>query len=323
MADAISKIIYMGTPEFALVPLEKLTESGRKPILVITQPDRPGNRGKVEFSPVKEFALREGIEILQPEKVKGNAELMERVRELNPDIIVVAAYGKILPKEFLDIPRLGCINIHGSILPRHRGASPIQRAIAEGDDVTGVTIMQMDEGMDTGDIIAIAETEIGGLNYPELMEKLAKLGGDLLLDTLSKIESGEVERIPQSDELATYTGIISKTDGKIDFSERAACEVERLMRAYEPWPGVYAMWNGDKLKLISGEVLPAEENPVAASDAPGAKPGTVIRAGEEGIDIICREGVLRVTAVQAPGKRRMAVSDFLRGNRLQAGDVLE
>ena len=214
------KTVFMGTPDFASVILEYLYNSENSVELVITQPDRAKNRGKkVTPTPVKETALKHGTEVLQPEKIRGNLEIYERLKTVAPDIIIVAAYGQILPKEILELPEFGCVNVHASLLPRLRGASPIQQAIVRGEKVTGVTIMQMSQGLDTGDMLAKAQTEIGNLNASSLHDRLAEMGGRLLIETLEGMKKGEVNAVPQEESEATYAGLITKKDGKIDFSK--------------------------------------------------------------------------------------------------------
>ncbi|MBQ1228362.1 MAG: methionyl-tRNA formyltransferase, partial [Firmicutes bacterium] len=246
---------------------------------------------------------------LQPEKVKNNEEFLAQLKEYNPDLIAVAAYGKILPKEVLDLPRLGCINVHGSLLPKYRGAAPVQRSIIDGEEITGVTLMYMAEGLDTGDMLAKAETTTAGKTSDELMAEIAEIGGKLLVEKLPEIEAGTLERIPQDDSLATYAPMIFKEEGNIDFS-KSPVEIERLIRGVQPWPGAYTTLNGETFKIWAAEAI--DEN----TEAEG---GTVVDVTSKYIDVAAGGKVLRLTEVQAPGKKRMATGDFLRGNKLEKG----
>lgn len=308
------KIVFMGTPEFAAESLKALYKSEHSVELVITQPDRAKNRGKkVQFTPVKEVAVEHETEVMQPEKIRNNEEIMETLTAINPDIIVVAAYGQILPEEILNLPKYGCINVHASLLPRLRGASPIQQAIVLGEEKTGVTIMQMAKGLDTGDMLTKSEIEIGSLNGSQLHDSLAEMGGVLLVDTLKLIEEGKIVPEPQDDELATYAGLISKKDGKIDFSKSPA-EIERLIRGFDPWPGAFCNLGEDVIKFW--KAIPTDET-TAKED------GTVLAADEDGIEVACGGKVLVVTEIQAPGKKRMAVSDYLRGHAIEKGSKFQ
>ena len=308
------KTVFMGTPDFAAIVLDYLYKSGNQVDLVFTQPDRAKDRGKkVQFTPVKELALANGTEVLQPEKVKGNEEVMKRLKESAPDIIVVAAYGQILPKEILELPKYGCINVHASLLPKLRGASPIQQAIVTGEKETGVTIMQMGVGLDTGDMISKRAIEIGDFNGSQLHDALAHIGGELLVETIDAIAKGEATATPQDDALATYAGLISKKDGKIDFNKSPE-EIERLIRGFDPWPGAYCR-NGEQ-QIKFWKAIPTDKTTEAEA-------GTVIKADKDGMQISCGGKVLIVTELQVPGKKRMAVADYLRGHAIEAGTVLE
>lgn len=308
------KIVFMGTPEFAAESLKALYESEHSVELVITQPDRAKNRGKkVQFTPVKEVAVEHETEVMQPEKIRNNEEIMEALTAINPDIIVVAAYGQILPEEILNLPKYGCINVHASLLPRLRGASPIQQAIVLGEEKTGVTIMQMAKGLDTGDMLTKSEIEIGSLNGSQLHDALAEMGGVLLVDTLKLIEEGKIVPEPQDDELATYAGLISKKDGKIDFS-KSPVEIERLIRGFDPWPGAFCNLGEDVIKFW--KAIPTDE-------ATAKEDGTVLAADKDGIKVACGGKVLVVTEIQAPGKKRMAVGDYLRGHAIEKGSKFQ
>ena len=291
------KIVFMGTPEFAAPSLRALAKSKHEVCLVISQPDRAGNRGKMTMPIIKEIAIAENLPVMQPERIKQNEKLMDTLREINPDMIIVAAYGKILPKELLDLPRFGCINVHASLLPKFRGASPIQHAILTGETHAGVTIMKMAEGLDTGDMYSQAALEIAGSDYPKLSERLAEPGADLLLKV-------------------TNTGIIKKDEGRVSFADESAAEIERKLRAFTPWPGIYFELGELKIKIKAVEVLDDEEL------VKGKSPAEVIAANNDGIDVICREGILRIKELQAPGKKSMKSGDYLRGNKLEIGTIL-
>lgn len=307
------KTVFMGTPDFAVDVLDAMVKAGHEVGYVITQPDKARDRGKkIQFTPVKEKAMEYGLEVLQPEKVRGNEELLAQLEEYAPDIIVVVAYGQILPKSVLDLPRLGCVNVHASLLPKLRGASPIQNAIVTGETVTGVTIMQMGEGLDTGDMLTKVEVEIGRMNGQQLHDALAKAGAQLLVDTLPKLDAGEITAVPQDDSQSTYAGLIRKQDGKIDFS-KSPVEIERLIRGFDPWPGAFCDYNGVVMKLWAA--CPTDK-------ATDKENGTVLHAGDEGMEIACGGQILRVTEIQVPGKKRVAVKDYLRGNAIEEGTVL-
>lgn len=309
-----ARIIYMGTPEFAVPPLQKMAESGYHVVLAVTQPDKARGRGKkVHPTPVKEAAQACGIQVAQPEKIKGNREFFEELRRLKPDLIVVAAYGKILPAELLEIPSRGCVNIHASLLPRFRGAAPIQRSIIEGDEMTGVTLMYMEEGLDTGDMIAKASTKIGRKNADQLTEELSSMGAELLCEYLPAILAGEVKAEKQDDSLSCYAPMLTKEEGRADFS-RSASELERLVRGMGSWPGVTAYYQDQPMKIREAD---AEE------EAPDGVPGTILSAGKEGIRVACGRGVLRITRLQMPGKKEMAAADYLRGNSIEEGTLLK
>ncbi len=305
------KIVYMGTPDFAVPALEKLHSEGYEIPFAVTQPDAVRDRGKkVKFSPVKEKALQLGIDVLQPEKIRKDEAFIEQLRQTKPDLIVVAAYGQILPKEVLDIPSMGCINIHGSLLPRFRGAAPIQRSIIEGDEETGITIMYMEEGLDTGDMLAKAATPIGRKTGQQLHDELAQMGAELLADTIPRLKNIKGEK--QNDEESTYAPMISKKEGHMDFSMEPA-KLERIIRAFDPWPGAYAYYGDKMMKLWKAEDAKTKTD---ASD------GTILKADREGIDIAAAGRVLRVTQIQMPGKKRVDVKEYLKGNSIEIGTVL-
>lgn len=303
----------MGTPEFAVPPLAKLRDCGYRVELVVTQPDKARDRGKkVQFPPVKEKALEYGIEVLQPERIKGNEEFIRRIREAGPDLIVVAAYGKLLPVELLEIPRLGCINIHASLLPKFRGAAPIHRSVMEGEETTGVTLMYMEEGLDTGDMIAARSTPIGKKTTAELHDELSEMGADLLVKTLPYIEQGINGRTKQDESKATYAPMIFKQDGLMDFS-RPAEELERLVRGLNSWPGAYTIYRGEPMKIWNAEVLDEK------SDQPD---GTITGVSDQGIRVAAGGRTLLLTRIQMPGKKAMETREYLKGNKMEAGEVL-
>lgn len=307
------KIIYMGTPDFAVAPLVALAENGYEVEAVITQPDKPKGRGKTMMpTPVKEEALKHGIPVLQPVKVR-DPEFVEELKNLAPDIIIVAAFGQIIPKSILDMPRFGCINIHASLLPKYRGAAPIQQAVIDGEKESGVTIMQMGTGLDTGDMISrivvpLAKDETGG----SLFDKLAQAGAELLVQTLPSIFDGTATREKQPEESPTpYAAMISKKMGLLDFSKNAE-ELERLVRGLDPWPSAFTFINGKTLKVWKSSVLEKQTQEA---------PGTVIAADKGGIQVACGQKVLVLHEVQLEGKKRMEVDAFLRGYQLKPGDM--
>lgn len=305
------RIVYMGTPDFAVPSLQALWDAGHEIPCVVTKPDAVRDRGKkIRFSAVKEKALELGIDVQQPSRIKGNREFLEMLKEIRPDLIAVAAYGQILPKEVLELPRLGCVNVHGSLLPRFRGAAPIQRAILAGDRETGITIMYMAEGIDTGDMLAKASTPVDGKTAQQLHDELARMGAALLVDTIPKLGSIQAEK--QKDEEATYAPMLSKQEGYVDFSRKPE-EIERLIRAFDPWPGTYT-YDGDKMiklwrALATGQKTERDN-------------GTVLGAGPEGLDVAAAGQVLRITEIQVSGKKRVEIKEYLKGNSIEIGTVL-
>ena len=305
----------MGTPDFAAVILKGLIDGGHEVVLCVTQPDKQKGRGnKVQFSPVKELALKQGIEVLQPVKVRGDEEFLEALRKAEADISVVAAYGQILPEDVLEAPKYGSVNVHASLLPKLRGASPIQHAILQGDKITGVTIMQMGPGLDTGDMISRVSVKIGDMNYEELHDALAEAGSELLLSTLKDIEEGRASFEKQEDSISTYAPMISKQDGHLDFSESPEKLALRI-RAFDPWPGAFAVYNekGESMKFWKAEAL---DRPTDESDQ-----GRIVDIDGDSFTLGCGGRALKVTEIQVPGKRRMAVSDYFRGNSLEKGQL--
>ncbi|MCD8300590.1 MAG: methionyl-tRNA formyltransferase [Clostridiales bacterium] len=308
------RVIFMGTPDFAVGTLEALIEAGHDVDLVVTQPDRAKGRGKsVAFSPVKETALAHGIRVYQPERLR-NPECIEYLRVIQADIIVVAAYGQILPKEILTMPPFGCINVHASLLPKYRGAAPIQWAVINGEKTTGVTIMRMDEGLDTGDMIRQEEIELkpdetGG----SLFERLSKVGAEACVRALADIGDGTASYTAQKHYLATKVGMIKKEHGRMDF-KKSAVQLERLIRGLNPWPGTFTELNGRTIKIWKARV--------EAYDSYPAAPGTIIEVTRDAIHVATGDGVLVITEVQLQGKKRMACADFLRGYHINVGDIL-
>ncbi len=307
------RIVFMGTPDFASTVLEGLIHKGHEVVLVVTQPDKQKGRGKhIQYSPVKEVALSHEIPVSQPLRVKEDREFIEEVKALKPDISVVAAFGQILPEELLDAPRFGSVNVHASLLPKLRGASPIQHAILQGMEETGVTIMQMGPGLDTGDMISKVTVPIGDMNFSQLHDKLAEEGTRLLLDTLEDIEAGTAVRTPQNDEGSSYAPMISKQDGHLDFT-RSPQELINKMRAFDPWPGAFAIYNekGEAMKFWRGEALDKTTDP--------AECGRIIEVDNKSFTVACGGKALKVTEIQVPGKKRVDTEDYLRGNTLEKG----
>lgn len=317
------KILFMGTPDFAKASLEKIYNAGYEIIGVVTNPDRPKGRGmKLFASPVKEFALEKGISVYQPTKIRNNIEFIEKIKELNPDVICVVAYGKILPKEILDIPSCGCINVHGSLLPKYRGAAPIQWAVINGDKITGVTTMYMDVGMDTGDIILKQEVEIGkDETTGELWEKLATTGGELLIKTLKEIETGTVTRTIQGDDFSVAP-MIDKQIAKIDWNEKTAQEIKNLVRGLNPIMGAYSYIEDKKIKFWNVQKLTYEEFMKDFGENPSNKENgkVLISNSKDGLYIKAKDGVIKVLEIQGENARKMNILDFLRGNKIMENE---
>ena len=307
------KIVFMGTPDFAKESLEAGYNAGHEVLAVVTNPDRPKGRGmKLVESPVKEFASEKNLKIYQPEKVRKNVEFIEEIRKLEPDVICVVAYGKILPKEILEIPKLGCINVHGSLLPKYRGAAPIQWAVLNGDKTTGVTTMYMDIGMDTGDMILKEETEIGeNETTGELWDRLAQIGAKLLSKTLEQVEKGTAPRISQGPDF-TMAPMLDKEMSKIDWENKTAREIKNLVRGLNPIMGTYSYLDGKKIKFWKVDALP--------NDNSDFENGTVIKSdSKEGLYIKAKDGIIKVLEIQGENAKRMSVQDFLRGNKIEIG----
>ena len=308
------KVVYMGTPDFAVLPLRKIYEAGHQVIGVYTQPDRQKGRGK-KFLPsdVKVEAEKLELDIYQPEKLRDE-ESVRVLKELNPDIIVVAAYGQILSEEVLNIPKYGCINIHASLLPKYRGASPIEASILNGDEKTGVTIMYMEKGLDTGDIISQAEVEIGLHNTETLTTALSEIGADLVVKTMKDIEDGTASRVKQNDEESSYAGKLEKSMGEVDWSQPAE-KIERLIRGLYPWPCAYTSFGEKSLKLLGAEIAPEY------SDITDMQ-GKVIEAGRKKLIVGTGKGALSIKKLQPEGKKPMDIVAFLNGYSIDAGDML-
>lgn len=320
------KVIFMGTPDFAVPALEALVQSEKHEVsLVVTQPDRPrGRSGKAAAPEVKLCAEKYGIPVFQPEKVKEPSAI-ERLAGEQADLIVVAAFGQILPKEILEMPRYGCINIHGSLLPMYRGAAPIQWAVLDGQKEAGDTIMQMNEGLDTGDILTQEKVELSpDETAGSLYEKLSRMGGPLLLRTMDELEKGTVTPVPQDGEKSTYAKMLRKEMGNIDWN-RSAPELEHLVRGLNPWPSAFTHWEGKLLKIWMAKAVGEEQGTGAGSRRaePEAEPGTVMVVTEDCLLIQTGNGLLSLTEVQLEGKKRMPVQDFLRGCRIQPGSRFE
>lgn len=315
------KIVYMGTPDFAVPALEALYAAGHQVLLAVTKADRPKDRGKkMQSCPVKLKALELGIPVETPEKIKGNEEFFEKLRSLAPDVIVVAAYGKVLPKEVLDAPKFGCVNIHASLLPAYRGAAPIHRAVIDGCEKTGVTIMCMEEGLDTGDMLAQESVEIGEKTTAQLHEELAVLGARMVCEVLPKIEDGSIVPVKQDDSKASYAPMVFKEEGVIDFSKTAR-EICCLVRGFNSWPTASTSLGGQVMKV---HMAKEGRGRGLLEKQPGAAPvpGTVLAAGKHGIEVACGDGTVLLTNIQMPGKKAMDVSAWLLGNKIPAGTVL-
>ncbi len=315
-------VVFMGTPDFAKESLQAIYHAGHKIVGVVTNPDKPKGRGmKLVPSEVKNFALEEGLKIYQPVKIKKNEAFMEEIRNLNPDVICVVAYGKLLPKTILDIPKYGCINVHASLLPKYRGAAPIQWAVLNGDKTTGVTTMYMDTGMDTGDVILKEEIQIEeDETTGQLWDKLAKMGGELLVKTLQQIEKGVAPREKQANAF-TIAPMLSKEMARIDWNSKTAQEIKNLVRGLNPIMGAYTYLNGRKIKFWKVAIV-TEEIDVGKIEA--LKNGTIlISNAKEGLFVKTKEGILKVLEIQGENAKRMPIQDFLRGNKIEKSEIFE
>lgn len=320
------RIVFMGTPDFSVPALKALVEAGHQVIAVVTQPDKPKGRGKeVQMTPVKIQAMEYGIPVYQPAKVR-EASFVEVLKGLEADAYVVIAFGQILPKAVLELPKYGCINIHASLLPKYRGAAPIQWCVIDGERETGITTMMMDVGLDTGDmlekaVIPIEEKETGG----SLHDKLSMAGGDLILSTLKKLEEGTLVRTPQTDEGTCYAKMLTKSLGDIDWNQDAV-SIERLIRGLNPWPSAYTMWNGKTIKIWAADVIAGREAAEFLSESgvpaeTGTAPGTVVCSDKRGLVVCTGGGLLSIRELQMEGKKRMDTPAFLRGYPIPAGDM--
>lgn len=307
------KVIFMGTPDFSVGTLEALVEAGHEVVLAVTQPDKPKGRGKeMQFTPVKECALRYSIPVYQPRRVR-EPECIEELRKYQADIMVVVAFGQILPKEILEMTPYGCVNVHASLLPKYRGAAPIQWSIIDGEEVTGVTTMQMDEGLDTGDMLLETEIpmdakETGG----SLHDKLAEAGARLCVETLKALEEKTVTPIPQGETTTAYARMLDKQLGEIDWNKDAKA-IERLIRGLSPWPSAYTNWNEKVMKIWSAEV---------SEGTTDEEPGSIVKVEKDAFFVQTGEGLIKVCELQIPGKKRMDAGAFMRGYQIKEGEVL-
>lgn len=306
------RVIFAGTPDFAVPTLEALSESGQDIVAVYTQPDRPAGRGrKLQTSAIKQCAFSHSLPVFQPTTLKSETDT---INQLRADIMVVVAYGLMLPAEILALPSLGCLNVHASLLPRWRGAAPIQRAIEAGDHQTGITIMQMDIGLDTGDMLCqvpmdILPDDTGG----SLHNRLATLGAQALVDTLARLEGGDISTIPQDDSDAVYASKLTKNEGALNW-QLEAIALERQIRAFDPWPGCRCQWQGESLRILRARA--------EAMDRDDATPGIILAADENGISVATASGKLVLTQVQLAGGKPLSAVDFLNGHKITVGDYM-
>lgn len=316
------KIIFMGTPDFSVGTLEALVEAGHDVCLAVTQPDKPKGRGKeMQFTPVKEAALRLGIPVYQPKRVR-EAECVEELRKYQADVMVVVAFGQILPEEILGMTPYGCINVHASLLPKYRGAAPIQWSIISGEQVTGVTTMQMDAGLDTGDMLLKTEVAITADETGEsLHDKLAKAGAALCVETLERLQDGTLKPEKQGESPTPYAKMLDKKMGNIDWT-RPAAEIERLVRGLNSWPSAYTHWDKKVMKIWKAKVVSQADFDVTIDVLKKTVPGTVVTVEKERFLVQTGDGLLAVEELQIPGKKRMETSAFLRGYTFEAGTVL-
>lgn len=307
------QIVFMGTPEFSASILKALVEEGHEITAVYTQPDKPkGRSGALVASPVKEYALSRNLPVYQPERIK-RPEYVEELKKIPADVFVVAAFGQILSEEILNMPKFGCVNVHGSLLPKHRGAAPIQRAIAEGEKMTGVSIMKMDKGIDTGDVYSMVSFPI--LDEDDeisIYEKMAEYGSKELISVLKKIEAGTANAVPQDDSLSTYASMLKKEEGLLNFN-KSARELDCMIRGFRVWPTAYTYFNGKMVKVYAAKAVEG-----SCECAPGTL--TVLK---KNLYVSCKEGLLELLEVQPEGKKRMPAMDFARGMRLATGDMFK
>ena len=324
-------IVFMGTPDFARESLKAIYEAGHNILAVVTNPDKPKGRGmKLIPSPVKEFAIEKNLKIYQPLKVRNNEDFIGEIKSLNPDVICVVAYGKILPKELLDIPKMGCINVHGSLLPKYRGAAPIQWSVLNGDKETGITTMYMDVGMDTGDMILKEKVKIGeDETTGELWDKLSKVGAKLLVETLEKIERGIAPREKQGEDF-NLAPMLSKDMAKINWEEMNAEKIKNLVRGLNPIMGAYSELEGKKVKFWKVNVVNLKDLSQKFPELKeyeyrmnGLAPGTVFADEKNGLYINAIDGIIKVLEIQGENAKKMLINDYLRGNKIQAGTIFE
>jgi len=309
---AVDPLVFFGTPDFAVPTLAALVAAGRSPVLVVTQPARPTGRGqRMQDPPVARWAREHGLPVAQPERVREPA-FLDSLRALAPGVAVVVAFGQIFPRDLLELPRQGCINLHASLLPRWRGAAPIQAAIAAGDARTGVTTMRMEQGLDTGPILLQEETEIGpGETAGELSQRLAESGARLIVETLDRLEAGTLEARPQDSEHATYAPRLTRDSGRVDWSQSAR-EIADRLRAYTPWPGLTAELRGAPLKIVAAEMLQGQAEPA----------GAFLGLRDGALSVACGDGsVLGLYELQRPGRKALKAADFLNGERLRSGET--
>lgn len=304
------KIVFMGTPEFAVPSLKMLIDK-YDVLAVLTQPDRPKGRGKkLAFSPVKEVALASGITVYQPLKLKKEPEVIEAIKNLEPDFIIVVAFGQILPKEVLDIPKYGCINLHASLLPKYRGAAPLNWCIINGEKVSGNTTMLMDVGLDTGDMLLKSQYEItDNMTYGELHDILMMDGAELLYKTIEGMKNNEIVPIKQEDSQSCYASLISKETGKIDWT-KSALNIKNLIRGLNPWPVAYTVYKGENMKVFSATVIDEKLQ---------IEPGTIVGVSKAGIKVATGEGILLIEEIQFPNGKRLKVQEYIKGNSIEEG----
>ena len=313
------KVIFMGTPDFSVGTLNALVEAGHEVVLVVTQPDKPkGRGGRMQATPVKEAAALHGIPVFQPKRIRTQ-DSIEELKKYNADIMVVIAFGQILPKEILEMTPYGCVNVHASLLPKYRGAAPIQWAVINGEKVSGVTTMQMDEGLDTGDMLLKTEVILDEKETGEsLHDKLAAAGATLCVKTLRALEEGKITPQKQGESSTEYAKMLDKSLGSIDWNN-SAVSIERLIRGLNSWPGAYIEWNGRVMKIWGADVYVK----AAISDSKERLPGTIAKIEKDGFYVQTGEGLLKVTELQIPGKKKMEAAAFLRGYQIQENDVLK
>lgn len=307
------KIVFMGTPEFAVPCLQKIIDEGHEVLAVVTQPDKPKGRGKkLAMPPVKELALKYDIEVYQPVKAREES-FVEKLKEINPELIVVVAFGQILPKSILDIPKFGCVNVHASLLPKYRGAAPLNWVIINGEEKTGVTTMYMDVGLDTGDMILKSEIPLDDeITAGELHDKMMVQGAEVLKDTIDLISKGEAPREKQNDEETCYSPIMDKSLGNIDWS-KSATDIHNLIRGVNPWPSAYTTYDKQTMKIWKTKVLDKLSEKT---------PGTILSVDKNGIEVSTGDKVLQISEIQMSGKKRMIVSEYIKGNDISTGIVL-